>query len=185
MVYGIKDKKTLNEIDKMLIKAIRLFNDAATVVEDIRSDLKTNSVREKTLNIMKITSRQQEKLEGMRDKVYNALKQHTKDKPKSKPKSKPLESKMALRDKKDLIRILKQIDNEDNEEDTWVKFKMENEKYELLIPSYGMTWRLFDFPYKNNKTKHRRKKNKKSIIIKFIEYQTDDKKVSFGIYGKK
>ena len=36
MKYGIKDLKTAKEIDKMLIKAIDLFNDATTMVEDIR-----------------------------------------------------------------------------------------------------------------------------------------------------
>ena len=74
MIYGIKDKKTLKEVDQMLIKAIRLFNDAGTTVENIRINLKTKIVREETHRIMKIASRQQEKLEVLRDKIYIALK---------------------------------------------------------------------------------------------------------------
>ena len=71
MVFGIKDKKTLKEVDQMLIKAIRLFNDAASMVEDIRIDLKTKMVREKTLKIIRIATKQQEKLELLRDKIFD------------------------------------------------------------------------------------------------------------------
>lgn len=74
MIYGIKDLKTLKEVDKMLIKTIRLFNDAGTMVENIRIELRTKIVREETHRIMHIASKQQEKLEFLRDKIYNALK---------------------------------------------------------------------------------------------------------------
>lgn len=74
MIYGIKDLKTIKEVDKMLIKAIRLFNDAATMVEDLRIDLRTKTIREETHKIMHIASNQQKKLENMRDKLYYSLK---------------------------------------------------------------------------------------------------------------
>ena len=76
---------------------------------------------------------------------------------------------LKISGKEDLLRVLNWINNLDNKTDMWIEFEQEGKKYEVLIPSYGMVWRMFDFPYKNDQTKHRRIMTQKASIIAFIE----------------
>ena len=76
---------------------------------------------------------------------------------------------LKISGKEDLLRVLNWIDNKDNKENMWIEFNQNGKKYKILIPSYGMTWRLFDFPYTHDSDKHRRIMTQKSTIIDFIE----------------
>ena len=76
---------------------------------------------------------------------------------------------LVFNTKDDLLTVLNWMDNSEAKEDVWVKFMLGEEKFELLIPSYGMTWRLFDFPYKYESNNRRRIRTQKSSIIRFIK----------------
>jgi hypothetical protein len=65
------------------------------------------------------------------------------------------------------LRSLKKINNEKLKKDIRYVLNTDKGKLSLLIPSYGMTWRLFDYP-KNYDNKKRRIHTQKSTIIDYL-----------------
>lgn len=80
-----------------------------------------------------------------------------------------MSEKLCFNTKDDLLTVLNWLDNKELKEAVRIVFMLGDEKYMILVPSYGMVWRLFDYPYKNDRENHRRIMTQKTSIIAFIE----------------
>lgn len=72
------------------------------------------------------------------------------------------------------LKLIGKKGTEDNKNDMWIHFVTDGESYSILIPSYGMTWRLFDYPKRYDGK--RRIITQKSSIIKFVEKEHNKSK---------